>query len=207
MKKVRPLVEFANFLFNLVSRIFANRCLRKPFCKLLNIVIWAQFTFRFTLAQFANLPDSIKKTLRKFHRHKIQMYVEFSRENDFVTFSLHPSKRNLFFCLKYFSSKTRSRRRQPRHEEVNFHSAAAAAFLQPWVEFVLTRTRHQTVKSFNKSGKNNPTFMNVKLNWKHREHKSGATGPGGACALSRRNRNNYLFVISWISFLTEIPSS
>ena len=102
MKKVRPLVEFANFLFNLVSRIFANRCLRKPFCKLLNIVIWAQFTFRFTLAQFANLPDSIKKTLRKFHRHKIQMYVEFSRENDFVTFSLHPSKRNLFLSQIFF---------------------------------------------------------------------------------------------------------
>ena len=102
MKKVRPLVEFANFLFNLVSRIFANRCLRKPFCKLLNIVIWAQFTFRFTLAQFANLPDSIKKTLRKFHRHKIQMYVEFSRE----TFSLLASvKKKSIFLSKIFFFK------------------------------------------------------------------------------------------------------
>ena len=29
------------------------------------------------------------------------MYVEVSKENDFVTFSLHPSK--YIFCQKYFS--------------------------------------------------------------------------------------------------------
>ena len=178
MKKVRPLLEFANFLFNLVSGIFANRCLRKPFCKLLNIVIWAQFTFRFTLAQFANLPDSIKKTLRKFHRHKIQMYVEVSRENDFVTFFLHPS--NTFYILsqKYFSFNQQTEADETWRGQFSFGCCCFSLALS-WICFDKDKTSN--CKSFNKSGKNNPTFMNVKLNWKHSEHKSGASGPGSEC--------------------------
>ena len=149
IRKWRKLTEmglnFANFLFSLVSKIFANRCDLASWARRLGEIQEIRFLHSFKYLNkishldihwhnFANLKDNIKNPFRKFLRHKILANVgeEFSSWIWLLEFCICQNRgfwANSVQCCK--SRESRS----------HFRSNLIQVFLSvsPWVEFVLTR--------------------------------------------------------------------